>query len=30
MIKAIDSGTEYAADNNINRAATPLANRRNC
>lgn len=30
MIKTIDSGTEYAADDNINRAATVIANSRIC
>lgn len=30
MIKAIDSGTEYAADDNINRAATVIENSRIC
>lgn len=30
MIKTVDSGTEYAADDSINRAATLTANSRTC
>lgn len=30
MIKTFDSGTEYGADDNINRAATLTANSRTC